>query len=288
MAPAAIPELHARSLAALFVAGLAFAQCALSASPDVLAALNSVRANGCSGRPGVSPPLRESVQLSEAAKRTAAGLALSDALAASGYRANRSLIIRIGGGSGTQAVTSLVAREYCAYLLEAAYTDIGVHQQSRETRIILAAPFLPPPAEAAAAVAVRVLQLVNQARERARTCGSSRFAATKPLALNDTLSRTALAHAADMAQYSRFSHEGRDGSSPAVRMTRAGYAWSAAGENIAAGQTTPESVVEGWLKSPQHCANVMAPQFREMGIAYYVNRASKAGIYWVQLFGARR
>jgi hypothetical protein len=31
----------------------------------------------------------------------------------------------------------------------------------------------------------------------------------------------------------------------------------------------------------------MAPQFREMGIAYYVNRTSQAGIYWVQLFGAR-
>ena len=71
-------------------------------------------------------------------------------------------------------------------------------------------------------------------------------------------------------------------------MSRAGYNWKAVGENIAAGQTTPESVVDGWLKSPHHCANVMAPQFREMGIAYYVNRASQAGIYWVQLFGARR
>jgi uncharacterized protein YkwD len=267
---------------------MAIAQCALSASPDVLNALNSVRANGCSGKPGVSPPLRESAQLSDAAQRTAAGLGLADAVAAAGYRANRSLIIRISGGGGTQAVASLVTREYCAHLLEAAYVEIGVYQQLGETRIILAAPFLPPPAQAAPAVAVRVLQLVNHARERARTCGTSRFAATQPLTLNETLSRAALAHAADMAQYSHFSHEGRDGSSPAVRITRAGYAWKAVGENIAAGQTTPESVVEGWLKSPQHCANVMAPQFREMGIAYYVNRTSQAGIYWVQLFGAQR
>ena len=267
---------------------MAAAQCALPASPDVLSALNSVRANGCSGRPGVGPPLRESAQLSDAAKRTAAGLGLSDALAAAGYRANRSLIIRIGGGGGTQAVASLVTREYCPHLLEAAYVEIGVHQQPGETRIILAAPFLPPPAEAAPAVALRVLQLVNQARERARTCGTGRFAATQPVTLNDTLTRAALAHAADMAQYSHFSHEGRDGSSPAVRIARAGYDWKAVGENIAAGQTTPESVVEGWLKSPQHCANVMAPQFREMGIAYYVKRTRQAGIYWVQLFGARR
>jgi uncharacterized protein YkwD len=266
---------------------MAFAQGAIPASPDVLNALNSVRANGCSGKPGVGPPLRENALLSEAAKRTAAGLALSDALAATGYRANRSLIVRISGG-GTRAVTSFFTRDYCAHLLESAYAEIGVYQERGETRIILAAPFLPPPAEAAAAVAVRVLQLVNQARERTRTCGSSRFAPAKPLTLNDTLSRAALAHAADMAQYSYFSHDGRDGSSPAVRMTSAGYNWKAAGENIAAGQTTPESVVEGWLKSPDHCANVMAPEFREMGIAYYVNRASQAGIYWVQLFGARR
>jgi uncharacterized protein YkwD len=266
---------------------MAFAQCAMSASLDVLNALNSIRANGCSGKPGVGPPLRENAQLSDAAKRTAAGLGLSDALAAAGYRANRSLIIRISGG-GTQAVTSFLSREYCAHLLDAAYTDIGVHQQLRETRIILAAPFLPPPAEAGAAVAIRVLQLVNQARERARICGSDRFAAAKPLTLNDTLSRAALAHAADMAQYSHFSHDGRDGSSPADRTSRAGYNWKAVGENIAAGQATPESVVDGWLKSPHHCANIMAPQFREMGIAYYVNRTSQAGIYWVQLFGARR
>ena len=266
---------------------MAVAQGATSASADVLNALNSIRANGCSGKPGVGPQLRESAHLSEAAKRTATGLGLSEALAAAGYRANRSLIIRISGG-GTQAVTALLAREYCAHLLEAAYAEIGVHQQLRETRIILAAPFLPPPAEAAGAVAIRVLQLVNQARERGRICGTSRFAAAKPLALNDTLSRAALAHAADMAQYSHFSHEGRDGSSHAVRMTRAGYDWKAAGENIAAGQATPESVVDGWLKSPHHCANMMAPEFREMGIAYYVNRTSQAGIYWVQLFGARR
>ena len=91
-----------------------------------------------------------------------------------------------------------------------------------------------------------------------------------------------------MAQYSHFAHEGRDGSSAADRATRAGYNWKTVGENIAAGQTTPETVVEGWLKSPQHCANLMAPQFREMGVAFAVNNASEAGIYWVQLFGARR
>ena len=251
----------------------------------MLNALNAIRAGGCAGRQGVAPPFHESPQLSDAAKRSVS-LAFTDALAAAGYRANRSLLIRIGA-TGTQSIASLLAREYCAHLVDGAYTEIGVYQQLRETRIILAAPFMVPPAEAASAVAIRVLQLVNQARERPRACGSSRFAAANPVSLSDTLSRVSLAHATDMAQHNFFSHEGRDASSPADRATRAGYNWKAVGENIAAGQTTPETVVEGWLKSPQHCANLMAPQFREMGVAFAVNKSSQAGIYWVQLFGAR-
>lgn len=285
MDPAPVSQLYARGVAGLFIAGLALS--ASAASPELLNALNSVRANGCAGRQGVGPPLRERSQLSDAAKRSASGLGLSQALAAAGYRANRSLIIRIGT-TGTQAVVSFLAHEYCAQILEAAYSDVGVYQHQRETRIILAAPFTAPPPETAPAVALRVLALVNQARERPRNCGSSYFAAARPVSLSDTLSRASLAHATDMAQHSYFSHEGRDSSSPADRVTRAGYNWKTVGENIAAGPTTPESVVEGWLKSPGHCANLMAPQFREMGIAFSVNRASEAGIYWVQLFGARR
>ena len=147
---------------------------------------------------------------------------------------------------------------------------------------------MPPPADASMAVALRVLMLVNQARERPRICGDKRFPGAKPVTLSEALSRASLAHASDMAQHNYFSHQGRDASSPADRVARAGYKWRAVGENIAAGQTTPESVVEGWLQSPQHCANVMAPQFREMGFAFSVNRSSEAGIYWVQLFGAPR
>ena len=245
---------------------MALAEGACAASPELLDALNAVRASGCSGRAGVTPPLRENVQLNEAAKRST-GPAFNDAIAAAGYRADRSLLLRVSGGAGTAAVVELLKREYCAQLLDAAYSDVGIHRQLRETRIILAAPFLPPPAQAADAVAIRVLQLVNQTRERARTCGTTRFPAARPLLLNDSLSRASLAHAVDMAQYSYFAHEGRDGSSPADRLSRAGYRWRAVGENIAAGPTTPESVVEGWIRSPQHCANLMAPQFREMGVA---------------------
>jgi uncharacterized protein YkwD len=204
----------------LLAAGMALAGAA-AASPELLDALNAVRASGCGGRAGVTPALRENAQLSEAAKRST-GPAFNDALVAAGYRANRSMLIQVSGGAGTASLVELLKREYCAPLLDSAYSDVGIHRQLRETRIILAAPFLPPPAQAADAVALRVLQLVNQTRERPRTCGATRFPAARPLLLNDLLSRASLAHAADMAQYNYFAHEGRDGSSPADRLTRTG------------------------------------------------------------------
>ena len=53
------------------------------------------------------------------------------------------------------------------------------------------------------------------------------------------------------------------------------------------GQTTPERVMQDWLHSPEHCANIMEPRFTEMGVAYAVNNASEGGIYWAQSFGRR-
>ena len=51
---------------------------------------------------------------------------------------------------------------------------------------------------------------------------------------------------------------------------------------------TADVAVQGWLKSPGHCANIMSPDFSEMGAAFAVNPKSSAGIYWVQVLGAAR
>jgi uncharacterized protein YkwD len=257
------------------------------ASPALVNALNAVRANGCGGRSGAAPRLQENAQLTQAAKH-AGRLPLQDALAKTGYRASRSALIRVQSDPGAMSVADVVAGSSCAYLAEPGFREIGVHQQLRETWIILAAPFSPPAAEASNTVAKRVLELVNEARTQARACGDKRFAAAGRLKLNATLSKTSLAHAADMAQHGNMAHTGSDGSTPADRATRAGYRWRSVGENVAAGQTTPEAAVESWIKSPPHCANLMAPHFTEMGVAYSVDRASKAGIYWAQLFGTPR
>ena len=287
-----VPQLHAGRVAAPAPWRAALGAAALivlsnaAANTDVLSALNAVRASGCPGRPGAAIPLRANARLEEAARRSAT-LTFPDALAASGYRATRSLLIRIAGDSNAASVASLVRTDYCDHVTEAAYTEAGIHRQGSETRIVLAAPFSPPSADAFPQVALRVLELVNQARSQPRTCGTTRFPAAPPLRLDDTLNRVALAHATDMAQHSFLSHEGRDGSTPSDRVTRGGYRWRSVGENIASGATSAQAVVTGWMNSAQHCANLMMGRYSEMGVAYAVNTQSAAGIYWV-LLAARR
>jgi len=256
--------------------------------PDLVSALNAARTAGCGGRPGVKAPVRENAQLSQAAAHVVASGPYQDALAAAGYRATRSALIRLTSDSGARLIADYVASNFCGYLIDPQLREIGLHQQMRETRIILAAPFAPPDAQASGAVAERVLELVNQARSQARACGNTRFPATSRLRLSAMLDDISFAHAADMAQHSYLSHEGRDGSTLADRATRAGYSWHWVGENIASGQSTPEEVVQGWIMSPPHCANLMTPRFTEMGVAFAVDKASEAGIYWVQFFGTPR
>ncbi len=128
------------------------------------------------------------------------------------------------------------------------------------------------------------MKLVNQARTRGRTCGNGQFAPSAPLLVSDKLYRAARTHASDMARRNYFEHRGRDGSSPKDRVQREGYRLRLTGENIAFGPETAAEVVDGWLASPGHCANIMDPRFREMGVA--VALGSRRGhFYWVQELG---
>lgn len=78
---------------------------------------------------------------------------------------------------------------------------------------------------------------------------------------------------------SRFEHVRPDGSNPLDDMMSAGY--HSAGENIAAGQPTPESVMDGWMSSPTHRANILSPDFSYIGVGYC---ESGGYYYWVQIF----
>lgn len=126
----------------------------------------------------------------------------------------------------------------------------------------------------------KVLDLTNQFRvENGRS----------PLTLNQDLTEAAQDHVEDMAQDDFFSHTGKDGSSVLDRVQDAGYAPRAVGENIAAGQTTPEQVVQGWINSPGHRSNMLSPNFTEIGIGYEFLANDTGNInynhYWAQVFG---
>jgi uncharacterized protein YkwD len=91
-----------------------------------------------------------------------------------------------------------------------------------------------------------------------------------------------------MARSDFFSHVGRDGNGPGERMTAAGYRWSLAGENIAAGQRSVYRVMQAWRASATHLATMTDPRFTHVGFGYAVDSGSTYDRYWVQDYGAGR
>ncbi len=317
-APGAIALLLA--LAALTFPCRSAADDATTAATAAIAAINAVRAGAVcatgaaparAGDPGAttaaapalavaaqmpaplaSEPLLDAAAAALSRQAGSTGRPLTEVLRSAGYRATRSMSLQVSGVAAGAPLARLIEQRYCSQITSPDWQEIGLYQRfsgtQPQTWLILASRFAPPPPEQAGAIGARVLALVNLARREARSCGDKSFAATTPLKWNEKLERTGLLHATDMAKHSYFSHDGRDGSKPAARATRAGYVWREVGENIAAGQTTAEAAVQGWIDSPPHCANLMSPQFTEMGVAYAVNLQSQMGIYWAQLFGTPR
>ena len=277
------------SLCTWLMPGQAFAQARAGANvsdPLTMAqALNAVRARGCAGSAGPRAALRHDPRLSATAARAAEGTGLDEALRESRYRAPRSTMIMLKGYQGARAMTQGAVSHSCATVMNAEFREFGFHVRGNDAWIVLAAPFVPPLTEQAGELEARVIGLVNDARRRARRCGDRLMAAAPPVRANAKLRATAAAHAGDMAGLSYFSHTGSDGSQVAERARRSGYAWRTVGENIAAGQMTADAAMQGWLKSPSHCANLMQPGYTEMGLAFAVNPQSESGVYWVQVFG---
>jgi len=111
----------------------------------------------------------------------------------------------------------------------------------------------------------------------------------RPLSYNDKLANAAQRHSVNMANQDFFSHTGKDGSSFSQRVTAAGYQWSFTGENIAAGYTTPQAVVNAWINSPGHRAAMLNPNYQDIGIGYHylANDTGQVNYYhyWTQNFG---
>jgi uncharacterized protein YkwD len=131
----------------------------------------------------------------------------------------------------------------------------------------------------------QVLTLVNQKRAAGATCGGVYKAPASALTLDTRLRCAARKHSLDMGTNNFMSHTGSDGSTPWQRMTNAGYTYSSAAENVAAGYATPSAVVTGWMNSSGHCNNIMNPSLTQLGVGYYYAPNSTYKHYWTQDFG---
>lgn len=138
--------------------------------------------------------------------------------------------------------------------------------------------------------ATSVLARVNQHRAAGANCGSQGgFTAAPALAWNLPLTQAADAHSRDMVANNFFSHTGANGTSAGQRITAAGYNWSTYGENIAAGQSSINQVVDGWMASDGHCANIMNAAFADIGVVCVAGNASTTyGTYWTMDLGKSR
>jgi uncharacterized protein YkwD len=221
---------------------------------DVADAVNSVRARGCATRPGGTAPLRHSAPLDEAARQLAAGAPLEVALRRANYHAASSFSVSIAGVPPDGDVTRVLAQQFCRQSTNPEFREIGSARRGAEVWIALAEPFAPPAQRDALAISQRVLALANAARAQGRRCGVKAFAAAAPLALSPTLGRAALAYAQELASHAYMAHTGRDGSSPAQRVTRSGYRWRATGENLARGGGRGLAGKSGALRQPDGSA----------------------------------
>jgi stress response protein SCP2 len=108
----------------------------------------------------------------------------------------------------------------------------------------------------------------------------------RALGTDDRLARAAYAHSADMAARRFFAHECPSGTQAWDRAVAAGYTYRMVAENIAAGQRTPAEVVEGWMNSPGHRANILNGELTQIGVGFAPG--GEYGTYWTQVFGTPR
>lgn len=131
----------------------------------------------------------------------------------------------------------------------------------------------PEERQAKSTQAEAVLKLVNQERSKV---------GLQPLKLSDKLTNIAYTKAKDMADKGYFSHNSPTYGSPFDMLKQFGVSYSYAGENIAAGQKSAEEVMNSWMNSSGHKANILNKNYTEIGVGFF--RGGEYGTEWVQLF----
>ncbi|MGW6057835.1 CAP domain-containing protein [Streptomyces sp. NPDC055189] len=240
-----------------------------------------------------APPVTLDARLSAAASAHAAGMAARSTLS-SEHADGTSLYQRVVAGgyaylaigehlvSGPRTPADFV--EYCLSGEESrrtvhgrAYTHVGV-AHTADTRsgdiywtALWASPFT---SQGLTEWANAVLRLTNAERTAA---------GLRPLSPDPLLTVAAQNHSADMIARAFYAHTAPDGGEPWHRASAAGSTHRSIGENIACGQRTPAEVVDGWMNSPGHRANILKPSFTHLGVGFA--GGGSAGTYWTQLFG---
>lgn len=121
--------------------------------------------------------------------------------------------------------------------------------------------------------ALEVLRLVNAERKKQ---------GLKELVLNHTLNGIATKKAEDMRDNNYFSHQSQRYGSPFEMLQSFGVNYQSAGENIAGGQQSAQQVMNDWMNSSGHRANILNKNYTELGVGYV--EGGSLGTYWVQLF----
>ncbi|MFB7617257.1 CAP domain-containing protein [Kitasatospora sp. NPDC056181] len=136
----------------------------------------------------------------------------------------------------------------------------------------------PAPATAASGTAAeyaqQVVDLVNAQRAQ-NGCG--------PLTAEPRLATAAQGHSEDMAARNYFDHASPEGYHADHRIEATGYRWSAWGENIARGQKDPAAVMDAWMNSPGHRANILNCSFKQIGVGV---KTGSGGPWWTQVFAS--
>jgi uncharacterized protein YkwD len=126
-----------------------------------------------------------------------------------------------------------------------------------------------PAVRAPMQVASTVVDLVNKQRAAAGLA---------PVVEDGRLDTAANGQSTDQADHLAMSHTGSNGSNGGDRIEWVGFSWSAWGENVAAGQTTSQQVMEAWMNSPGHRANILKPTFTNIGVAAV--KGANGVVYW--------
>ncbi|MEV5875227.1 CAP domain-containing protein [Streptomyces sp. NPDC052101] len=251
---------------------------------EFLRLVNSARAQAGSAAVGLDPRLGSAARAHARAMADAGrlgaegrdGVSVHQRISAAGYT-----YVTVGEHlvSGPRSPAEFV--EYCLgsdrsrrTVLDPAFRHAALAHADGGDRYWIALWAAPLTPDALSCTAAEVVALTNAERGRA---------GLPPLAVDPLLTVAAQAHCADMVARDFYDHTCPDGSQPWDRAAAAGSRLRAIGENIACGQRSPAEVVDGWMNSPGHRANILKRDFGHIGVGFA--GGGRAGTYWAQLFG---